>query len=259
MENKIDQENIVLSFLKFLRKPDYSIDSNKKKTAVDLLNILILIIIGLAINSILVYLNYHLFRLFDYDVGNFVGGEADYRPIYYILVVLIGAPVMEELTFRLGLRFSFYNLAFALIFLCIAFFEELRTWIASVDIGWGWLITVFSDPYDWIIAPIMITIVLVLGFLLAKTMKRFLNEQKIRSFYQKRFGYIFYISAILFGLDHLSNFSNFSNFWFLIPFFILPQATGGLILGFLRMRYGFKYAILGHIGNNILSNIIFVF
>jgi hypothetical protein len=58
---------------------------------------------------------------------------------------------------------------------------------------------------------------------------------------------LFYITSLLFGLFHTINFSG--NFWLILSFSVFlcsPQIIAGLILGYIRLKYGLVYAILFH-------------
>jgi len=57
-----------------------------------------------------------------------------------------------------------------------------------------------------------------------------------------------YSSAIIFGLVHLSNFTSldYTTQFYLIPLLIGAQAFVGLVISFIRLRYGMKWAIIYH-------------
>lgn len=63
---------------------------------------------------------------------------------------------------------------------------------------------------------------------------------------------LYYLSALLFGLAHLSNYE-LSRPWLLLPF-VLPQTIAGLIFGFARVRYG----MWANIALHALSNALFI-
>jgi hypothetical protein len=70
--------------------------------------------------------------------------------------------------------------------------------------------------------------------------------RKRLAFQQQSFGYLFYYSAIIFGLIHLTNIKGLtlSDPAFII--FVISQAFAGLSLGYLRVKYGLVYAIVLH-------------
>jgi membrane protease YdiL (CAAX protease family) len=84
----------------------------------------------------------------------------------------------------------------------------------------------------------------------------FRNEQKLdtflRSFWKKRYKFIFYFSAVLFGVVHICNFKFSYTILLLSPILVAPQIVLGLFIGFLRVRYGFILGFLLHVIHNAL-------
>lgn len=56
--------------------------------------------------------------------------------------------------------------------------------------------------------------------------------------------WVFYGSAIAFGFVHLHY--DRSLVWFSVPLLILPRVVLGSWLGFMRLRYGFRWSVLSH-------------
>ena len=74
-----------------------------------------------------------------------------------------------------------------------------------------------------------------------------ISNGKAKVFWQKYFYFFFYLSAILFGLVHLSNYDNNSLlFYVLAPIIVLPQLIAGLTFGYVRMKLGLLWSILTH-------------
>ena len=70
----------------------------------------------------------------------------------------------------------------------------------------------------------------------------FLDKTCLKTFYIKYFKYIFWYSAILFGLLHMFNYQgNYLIILSLSPILCFPQIVMGFILGYIRMNYGFVY------------------
>lgn len=80
------------------------------------------------------------------------------------------------------------------------------------------------------------------------------SKTSISRFWTKKFGYVFYISAIAFALIHISNYDSNGKIIYLIPFLVLPQFIMGLFLGYLRVRYNFMLGYFMH----ALHNAIFI-
>ena len=76
------------------------------------------------------------------------------------------------------------------------------------------------------------------------------NEQKAETFFislwKKRYKFIFYFSAVIFGLIHISNFEFSYTILLLSPILVAPQIILGLIIGYSRVRNGFVSGLLLH-------------
>lgn len=84
------------------------------------------------------------------------------------------------------------------------------------------------------------------------------RKDKIKQFWGNNFRWFFYGSAICFGIVHASNFENERTllFFLFIPIITLSQSLGGLIIGYLRLKFGFWYGVLYHTIFNFLVIII---
>jgi membrane protease YdiL (CAAX protease family) len=67
------------------------------------------------------------------------------------------------------------------------------------------------------------------------------------------FQWLYYVSAILFGLVHIFNYQLNDSHYAFIPFITITQTFGGLILGYIRITYGFWYGVLLHASFNGLA------
>ncbi|MBM2816887.1 MAG: amino terminal protease family [Ignavibacteria bacterium] len=77
-------------------------------------------------------------------------------------------------------------------------------------------------------------------------------DNKVRFLWNKYYRVIFYSSALLFGLYHLTNYK--ITVWVLIltPILIFPQFIFGLLAGYLRVRFGFILGLCLHILHNAI-------
>lgn len=82
------------------------------------------------------------------------------------------------------------------------------------------------------------------------------NQQKVATFlssvWTKRYKFIFYFSAVVFGMVHLTNFEFSYTILLLSPLLVAPQIILGLIIGYLRVRDGFITGFLMHGLHNAL-------
>jgi len=167
-----------------------------------------------------------------------------------ILIVFFVGPIIEELTFRLGLRYSPFNFAYAFVFVLFLLSEFL---IASSE-NFEQIIDKTIDFFGIFYFFIVLLLVLVsLGFLLGFILSKITISKKISKFYQNNFPLIFYSSTILFASVHFFNFANFKELYLVLPFLVAPQLLLGFILAYIRMRYGLRWSIFYHFFHNSLS------
>jgi hypothetical protein len=68
-----------------------------------------------------------------------------------------------------------------------------------------------------------------------------------REFFNNHFRFFFYSIAFAFAILHIFNFNGITGpITLLSLFFVLPQLVLGIILGYVRLTYGFIYAVLFH-------------
>ncbi|MDP1842005.1 MAG: CPBP family glutamic-type intramembrane protease [Sediminibacterium sp.] len=146
----------------------------------------------------------------------------------FFIIAILG-PIVEELIFRLHLSLKTDHVSFSIaLFVYIIIggsfikFELLNIWF--------YLKIIFSISSF---------------FLMVKIFK---NNSLLDQIKQKYFSKYFYVSAILFGLIHISN-SEHINFLILPVYliYVLPQIIMGLILGGVRIKMGLIFSIFLHI------------
>lgn len=86
------------------------------------------------------------------------------------------------------------------------------------------------------------------------------SDNSLKQFYERNFGLIFYFSALLFGVVHISNYSPMNITTLLLsPLLTLHQVISGLGFGYIRVREGFVYAILFHSIVNLIPTLTALF
>ncbi|MEM9535550.1 MAG: CPBP family intramembrane glutamic endopeptidase [Cyanobacteria bacterium P01_E01_bin.45] len=141
--------------------------------------------------------------------------------VWLVLLLVLILPAVEELIFRLPLRPSAlgFSIPTSIVILYLL-------GLVGVNLA---------------ILPVVGLMLLGLNFyLFIRPLKLPLLERIYGRFSRS----IFYISAILFGAIHITNYSG--RVWALMPLLVLPQFILGLFLGFVRVRYGFGWAIFAH-------------
>lgn len=181
-----------------------------------------LILMGVLIGKELVQENHQMREMIE-----------SYSPLMIFAFVAILAPLLEETIFRLFLRFHTFNLILSLIFAASFFIPRTSGWVFWLSLG------VFM----------FVCLGLVMLYLNAKE-----AEQDLKNFWEQNFSFLYYFSVFSFGLVHILNYS--LPLWkalLFAPLLVLPQILLGFILGYLRMRYHFGFAIALHaIHNGIL-------
>jgi hypothetical protein len=166
------------------------------------------------------------------------GGLARAGPWILFLI----APVAEELSFRLPLRFTEINLTISTLLVTLFTVRRLLATFGIFGLATRWL---WSAVFAILVASVV--------FFLLRTepVKRLAG-----SIWRDHFRSVLYVSCFAFGLVHISNY-RFSSFTaetlLLAPLLVLPQIIGGVILAFARMHLGMISCIVLHAANNLLA------
>lgn len=148
-----------------------------------------------------------------------------------IFDMVLLAPFIEELAFRLPLRCFFRNVFISLGLFFYAFTnKEIGSYLSGT-------IAIAMAVFPYVINRISQI------------------EIRINDIFEKYFKYFFYFSVILFAGLHLTNLEDlkFKNY-LVSPFIVSFQIGMGFILGFTRVNYkfGILYSILAHSLINLL-------
>ncbi len=152
------------------------------------------------------------------------------------------APVAEELTFRLPLRYSEINLTISALIVVLFTVRRLLLKLGIFGLATRWL---WSAVFALLVASVVHVV------LRTEPVKRFTTR-----IWFGHFRAVVYISCFAFGLFHLTNyrFSSFSaETLVLAPLLVLPQIIGGFILAFTRIRLGIIWCIVLHAATNFLA------
>jgi len=205
----------------FLKQPSYNEDFRKFDIKIFLSLALIYFISVIPIGIILFFVS----KLLDYQHKiSFLTFEEK------ILYVLLLAPIIEEVFFRLIYIFTRRNL----IILIVTTLGLLMFYIIKKNLI---SIILFSS----------LTLIYLIGFF---------YFQKYKDFFICHFKFWFYFIAVIFAILHIFNFFGItiSNIIF-APLFVIPQLILGIILGYIRVTYGFIYTVFFHMVIN--STILF--
>jgi uncharacterized protein len=74
------------------------------------------------------------------------------------------------------------------------------------------------------------------------------------------FPWLYYSSAMIFGCIHIFNYQFSASHYLYVPFITMTQIFAGLMLGYIRIIYGFWYGVLLHASyNGLVSAGYFIF
>lgn len=173
-----------------------------------------------------------LFDSEDHLVMKFM--KENSKTVIVILLILVG-PFIEELIFRLPLRFKKVNfIPFTLIILFYAgtlIFKKLHLSLA-------------------VSIPLFVAIT---AFLIFYIFNRNMAEKREKTL-PANYSLYFYSVTILFALFHLSNYKYTPNLLLFAPIVVLPQFISGFLFGFIRIKQGFIWGFFLH----ALHNAVFV-
>ncbi len=149
-----------------------------------------------------------------------------------VILTLILGPVIEEITFRLFLKYSNLNLSISIGGFCYFLISLItKTKFYSLE----------SSTLMKVVTSIIISFLIYI--LIEKKNKDFL----LRAFWKRNQLKIIYFSIFIFGLIHLYNIKNLdTKTMLLFPILISPQLIIGLLSSYLRLNCGFYYAIIFH-------------
>ena len=190
----------------------------------------------------------------SYVISNAYGTTfADHAAYEYaakrtFLQVIWGAviffPIWEELVFRIGLRYRRFNLSLGLSFFAV-YISRLIVIVLKIPRP----IWLFSP--DTLIGVLSILIpAVVLTILLWVTLSR-IGDDKLESFYSRRYRFIFYLPLLVFALLHALNYER--EVWIFAPLLVIPQLALAAGFSYVRMKFGFQWTVAMHIFNNAFT------
>lgn len=179
-------------------------------------------------------------------------------PVMFLFYLAVAAPVIEELIFRFPLRFRRGSLFVVLMVLTIlsyfvaANFMEPNHHLLPAESLESMQQSGFIPNISAIFVSTVLFVIGLLVIFLMSISNRTL--EKIGTFVDRMFPYIFYLSAMIFGYVHFSNFSGDMR-WYWIPILIIPQFMMGLVMGYARLRFGMYSNIALHAVNNLIPGL----
>ena len=156
-----------------------------------------------------------------------------FGPVMTLLVGALALPIVEEIVFR-------------------GWLSGRRRMLVAVAVLVGFIASLAMARLTVGPAPFKTMAVLLLAWLVVGSVLIWKSKGDAPGWFVRGFPVLYFASALLFGLAHISNY-DMSRPWVLLPF-LLPQTIAGLIFGFARVRYG----MWANIALHGLSNMLFL-
>lgn len=221
--------------VEFVKNPDHMKDSDKstKQKVYDTIGLFIVKIVFLIPASVLIGL------LHDPENLTKASLAERFSPLMLLLITVIILPVVEEVGFRLSLKFKpiYLALSFGVFLYYLLTKAVFYTKITAID-----------ESFVTRIGFAVGLVVLLYPLLNMKPVK-----ERLADFWENNFRTIYYLSCVLFAGIHIFNYEmNWVNFAFL-PLITLPQLMSGIISGYTRTAFGFQYPMLFHMSTNLIA------
>jgi len=221
--------------LKFIKDPrDHQ--NQEKSTRIKIYDT-----IGLFVLKLIMLIPVFLFFAVVYDPKNIQSTSMSDRfsPLALLLVGGILLPFLEEIAFRLSLRFK--PIYFALSSTVLSYYILTKlvffTKLSAVD--------------ESFIVRIVISVLI--GLILFPLVNVGSVKEKLSKFWSLHFRSIYYVSCLFFAWVHITKYELDLINILLLPILTLPQLMSALIYGYIRISFGFKYPLLFHMSNNLLA------
>jgi hypothetical protein len=229
--------SLFLAVLEFVRNPQYSAiattpTSEKIRDTFGLFVVKLLLFVAIAVSMAL------LSPVFDPQNISANNLTARLTPAMLFFVAVLALPLLEEIGFRLSLKFKPSYLAMSLAVIGYYFLTKVVYGTSNSTIDDSFLTR----------AGLSIAV----GMALFPVLQTRTVSNALSGFWEKNFRWIFYFSCGSFALVHLFNYELSAINLILMPLITLPQIVGGVIYSYARMVLGFQYALLAHAINNSL-------
>lgn len=197
--------------------------------------------IGLYVLKLLFLIPVVMFFALVYDPENVQKASMAERfsPLGLLLVGGVVLPLVEEIAFRLSLRFKPIYLAMSASVVVYYVLTKLvyATKISAVD--------------ESFVSRVLIS--LAIGIVLYPIVSRQSIKKALALFWAKHFRAIYYGTCILFACIHVAKYELILLNIVLLPILTLPQLMSALINGYTRVSFGFQYPVIFHMCNNFVG------
>jgi hypothetical protein len=248
-------ESLLQQLLSYLKKPNIKSQDTEQPSLTfiqKVFNVIRLWGIEITFTMILGIILSVVLAIAKYDNSQHAISQLFESSSFWLVILLGGiyAPLTEELTFRLGLKYSPFRLSIS-ITLLLSMMLQLLDFYKIVNYTWLFEYIHLDNPL--LQGFVTLTMALFFGIVVGFFFKIPAINAKVSNLHTTYFIFIFYLSAILFGIIHASNYDGLTEIWYLIPILGLPQIFIGVILGYVRVNYGMIWSIILHSIHNTLA------
>ncbi|MBD3329888.1 CPBP family intramembrane metalloprotease [Candidatus Dojkabacteria bacterium] len=170
--------------------------------------------------------------------------------LFILFFSVIYAPITEELSFRGVLRPNLGIIGFSLPFTILVALQFIINFFPTLE---GVIPSFLYNPFIWQGALFYLAFIIIATTTGVLLDRKLMLGKKISAFYIKNIWWMYYLSAVIFGVLHITNFIAYKEILFFMPLLIAPQLIVGFFLGFIRIRYNLNWSILAHMLHNLIS------
>lgn len=162
-----------------------------------------------------------------------------FSPLLLLLVAGVILPTVEEIAFRLSLKFkpAYLALSMGVFAYYILTKTVYYTKISAIDES-------FATRAGMAIG---------LMVLLYPIINTTAIKEKLTNVWDTHFRVIYYLSCMIFAGIHIFNYELSWINLALLPLITLPQLMSAIIAGYTRVSFGFQYPLFFHMANNLIA------
>ncbi|SOD19821.1 type II CAAX prenyl endopeptidase Rce1 family protein [Pedobacter xixiisoli] len=218
----------LLLFYQFLKKPSFLKKKDKEVLVKDFAALFLLDLFFSVLIVGLFYILLHFKIIREHESADLL---KEYGILGTLIIACFFAPILEEIFFRWHLRDLHGSIYFTFLSVSGLIVSQINGSLLQFSI----------------VLAALISAAFTISFL--KKKGKFYSVR----IWRKSYPFLFYYTAIIFGLIHLSNFKDLTitDPTFLI--YIASQTFGGLSLGYIRIKHGLVYSILFHACFNLAA------
>jgi hypothetical protein len=197
--------------------------------------------IGLYVLKLIMLIPVVLFFALIYDPENVQRGNMSERftPLLFLLIGGVILPFLEEVAFRLSLKFKPAYLALS---------AGVLSYYILTKVVFHTKMSAFDESLVMRVAISILLSVLIFPVVIIKPVK-----EKLTNFWELHFRSIYYISCLVFAWVHITKYELSLTNILLLPILTLPQLMSALIYGYIRVSFGFQYPLVLHMSNNMIG------